>query len=437
MGGDDPDITGEEPGDRAVVVRYGEIFLKSEPVRRQFIGRLTRNLYHALDSAGVSVRITTPRGRVIIWGRDTTLIAGIAAEVFGVVDAAPCLVSSHQIDAIKSAAVVLTAPLLGPGTSFAVRARRETTEGPSSQDLAATLGSYIQATYPGCRVDLTRPEVVVTVESRKTGVLVSVDKVKGPGGLPLGTQGGLLALLSAGIDSPVASWMMMRRGCRMTHLFIDGGRFAGTGVMDGALENHRRLSAWCRGVPLHMVVVSGVPFYEAAERSRSTRLTCVLCKRFMVRVASVLLPHTGAAALVTGESLGQVASQTLGNIRVISMATTVPVLRPLIGTDKREIVDLARSIGTFRHGKGDEGPQTLCCHAVPRYPATDAKVHEVEAAETRSGIDAVIAATLRSVLVVTAQDGVVLFSSIVPVSALLSHLARLSEREGLSPGPVS
>lgn len=177
-----------------------------------------------------------------------------------------------------------------------------------------------------------------------------------------------MALLSEGIDSPVASWLMMRRGgCRMVHVNMHGGRFGGGGgdAEKNVLQNHARLSRWVPGGhTLDLLVVEMEPFFAAITALKEPRYRCVLCKRFMLRVASILAEERGAAALVSGDNLGQVASQTLANMAVIAPAATVPVLRPLIGFDKEEVVDRARAIGTFEAHPGDVG----CTVAPPATP---------------------------------------------------------------------
>ena len=224
-----------------------------------------------------------------------------------------------------------------------------------------------------------------------------------PGGLPWGTQGRVLVLLSAGIDSPVASWLAMKRGCEITHLYLDAGRWAGCDVTAAATENHRRLSLWCPGNELSMIIADSGPLFDEMHRLRTpARYRCVICKRFMYRVAARLMQKEGARAIVTGENLGQVASQTLANLSVISQAVTVPVLRPLITYDKEETIGLARRIGTFEPNPGD-----LACRAVPRMPATAAALEEILVCEQAIDIDRITEQTCGHVQFVKAQNGVI------------------------------
>ena len=352
----------------AVMVRYGELFLKSAPVMKRFTDALTRNIAAALDAACLPHRIEVHRGRILVCGEHPGRIAGIISRVFGVVGVSVVTVSEPSVDAIATAAGERADRCLKSGMSFAVRARRSGVPGFTSQQLAAAVGTRILSRVRGARVDLDHPDYEVFVEAREFGGLIYDERISGPGGLPGGTQGNVLSLFSGGIDSPVAAWLMMRRGCTATLLHLAGGRWAGKDLLPAVHRHHGVLSRWSPGIPMDLVVAGMEPVYDRLVEMKEPRYRCVLCKRFMLRAASALAREEGAAAVVTGENLGQVASQTLQNLSVIAGAASVPVLRPLIGHDKSEIVDLARKIGTFDEDQGETG-----CLAVPRYPSTAAR----------------------------------------------------------------
>jgi thiamine biosynthesis protein ThiI len=285
--------------------------------------------------------------------------------------------------------------------SFAVRAKRQHKTGLTSQELGTAIGSYIYDHIPGLVVDLDDPDYEVFIEVRDFGGLVYDRRIPGPGGLPWGTQGRVLVLLSSGIDSPVASYLAMKRGCEITHLYLDAGRWAGSDVTAAAIDNHRKLSLWCAGNPLPMVIAESEHLFDRMSQAKiPPRYRCVICKRFMQKVAGQLLVREGALAVVTGENLGQVASQTLANLGVISDAVTVPVLRPLITYDKEETITLARRIGTF-----DAKPGDLACRAVPKMPATAAVLDEVRMYEQKMGIGDLLEYAVTHVRFVTALDG--------------------------------
>ena len=387
----------------AVMVRYGELFLKSEPVKRQFIHLLQRNIGKALDSEDLAHRFELHRGRILIHGDDPPAIAAVASRIFGIVDVSVCTLTESTVPAVSRVAVELASGHLADGGSFAVRARRQGVEGITSQEIGAKVGSAILDAFPEATVDLRAPDYEIFVEMREYGALVYDSPIPAPGGLPWGTQGRALALLSAGIDSPVATWLMMKRGCEMTCLHIDGGSYAGSDVLARALTHHATLSTWCRGFPMELLVADAELFYEALVARSPARFRCVLCKRFMLALGSRIVRDRQYAALVTGDSLGQVASQTLANLATISDAAAVPLVRPLISMDKNETVAIARKIGTF-HAE----PADLACHAVPRMPATAAGADEVREAEAQLGMDELVEAVLERISVRKALNGTIL-----------------------------
>jgi tRNA uracil 4-sulfurtransferase len=393
---------GDKPGEETLVMaRYGELFLKSEPVKHHFIGMLLRNIRKTLGAAGITCRYETPRGRILISGNDPERIAGIVSRIFGIVDVSICLRTSTELPELSRTALALAASRLSAGMSFAVRAKRQHKTGLTSQELGTAIGSHIYDHIPGLAVDLDDPDYEVFIEVRDFGGLVYDRRIPGPGGLPWGTQGRVLVLLSSGIDSPVASWLAMKRGCEITHLYLDAGRWAGSDVTAAAIDNHRKLSLWCAGNVLPMVIAESEHLFDRMSQLKiPPRYRCVICKRFMQKVAGRLLAREGALAIVTGENLGQVASQTLANLGVISDAVTVPVLRPLITYDKEETITIARRIGTF-----DAKPGDLACRAVPKMPATAAVLGEVRMYEEKMGIEDLVEYSLTHVRFISALDG--------------------------------
>jgi tRNA uracil 4-sulfurtransferase len=390
--------------EKLVMARYGELFLKSEPVKHHFIGMLLRNMGKALAASSLSCRFETPRGRILIHGDHPWEIADVIRRIFGIVDVSVCLSTGTRPEDMCETAISLASENLQSGMSFAVRAKRQYKTGLDSQELGTLIGSAIFDHIPGLRVDLDSPDYELFVEVRDFGGLVYDSRIVAPGGLPWGTQGRVLALLSSGIDSPVASWLMMKRGCEITHLHLDAGRWGGTDVTRAAIENHRRLSLWCPGNPLSLVIAGSEPLFDRLELLRiPPRFRCVICKRFMFRLAGCLMEKEGALAVITGENLGQVASQTLANLSVISEVVTVPVLRPLITYDKEETIVIARRIGTF-----DAHPGDLKCRAVPSMPSTAADVVSVKKCEEKLDIDEITHGALGGLRFVTALNGQIL-----------------------------
>jgi len=387
--------------EKLVMARYGELFLKSKPVKFHFIGMLLRNIGKALSASGLSYHFETPRGRILIHGNQPEAISSVVSRIFGIVDVSICSRTSPRLDDICGEAVSLASANLRAGMSFAVRAKRQQKTGLDSQELGTLIGSAVFDHIPGLEVDLDTPDYEIFVEVRDFGGLVYDSRIAAPGGLPWGTQGRVLALLSSGIDSPVASWLMMKRGCETTHLHLDAGRWAGKDVALAAIENHRRLSRWCPGNPLSLVIADSEILYDRMDELHiAPRYRCVICKRFMQRVAGCLMEKEGALAVITGENLGQVASQTLANLSVISEAVMIPVLRPLITYDKEEIIALARRIGTF-----DAHPGDLTCRTVPSMPATAAILEVIKKCEEKMNIEEITDGTLSEIQFVIALNG--------------------------------
>ncbi len=391
-----------------VMIKYGELFLKSESVMRHYISTLTGNLTKALSAAGIDHAIEVYRGRILVTGDATDEILHTAARIFGVVGVCRCIRTEPDRNRIEAAAAALATRTLKEGMSFAVRARRSGMKGFTSQELGASAGARIIEAIPGITVDLSHPDYEVHVEARDFGGLVYDEIIPGPGGLPLGTQGHVLSLLSAGIDSPVATWLMMRRGCIPTLIHMDGGRHAGENVKPGALRHLETLSTWCPGRKLRLISVPMEEFFSAMVAAGVMRTRCLLCKRFMVRTAVEVARRQQHLALVMGDNIGQVASQTLANMSVIEAAAPqeIPILRPLITYDKDEIVTIARSIGTFRESAGD-----LECRIVPKHPAIAAQLAAILEDEAPMDIETLVQTAVDTITTYTALNGSIIESS--------------------------
>lgn len=352
------------------LVRYGEIFLKSDFVRREWERALVRNIREALPDC----RVRSERGRIWVQGPvDTERLK----RVFGIVSFSP--VTRCALGNLEEALLDLARDRgMGGLRSFALRMRRVGTHPFTSQEKAVQLGNLVRREFPNLVVDLDHPDLELHVEIREGDCYLYTEVIRGAGGLPLGVEGSLVALVSGGIDSPVAAWMMMKRGCRILPVYValegflgDDARARAEGVVE-ALRNYQP-DIRLRVIPDSYLSCAK----EQLIRGRLERYTCLICKRRMYRIAEAVAREVGAKGMVTGESLGQVASQTLGNLQVLDDAAGLPVYRPLIGLDKEEITRIAREIGTF-------GPSTESaggCRAVPKRPATGAVLEKIRKIE--------------------------------------------------------
>ena len=261
--------------------------------------------------------------------------------------------------------------------SFRVAARRAFKTFPqTSQEINEIIGARVQLIC-GARVDLTNPELTIYIEILPAEAFVYFDKLLGPGGLPVGTSGTVACLLSGGIDSPVAAYRMMKRGCRVVFVHFHSQPFADRTSQEKAIEQVRLLTRCQFASRLYLV-----PFGELQQEVVSHvtgRMRIVVYRRLMLRIAEQIAHKEGAQALVTGESLGQVASQTIENIATIEQASTLPILRPLIGMDKDEITQQAQQIGSYEVSVIPD--QDCCSMFLPRQVATHTTHHEVELAE--------------------------------------------------------
>ena len=368
---------------RTVLVAYGEISLKSPPVRRRLERILARQIASTLRRRGLGEhRVYGGYGRLYVEdaGREE---AEAVAEVFGVVSAMPAHKTSAELESIIDLAVKLAEESIRDGESFAVRPKVVGEHPYTSSTIAIEVGDAIlqRLSHRGIHVDLDNPNVTLHIEVRDRDAYIYTEVIEGFGGLPYGTQGRLVSLLSGGIDSPVAMWMMMKRGVEVYPLFMDQRPYVGDDYVERAVDAFRVLS---RYIPEESELYAA-PFGEVMRRiveSPKPRLRCILCKRSMYRVASAFAEAIGARGIITGESLGQVASQTLDNLAILDEAASLPVLRPLIGLDKVEIEHIAMRIGTY----GVTAKAVHGCTVVPDKPATRARLEVVRELEEELGL---------------------------------------------------
>jgi len=276
--------------------------------------------------------------------------------------------------------------------TFAVRTRREDKRfAMNSVEIDRAVGGDVQEAL-GFEVDLGHPDLTISIEIMNDAAYVSAGKMPGAGGLPVGISGRGLALLSGGIDSPVAAHRMMKRGLALDFVHFHAHPLVSSASRDKAAELAAHLTRWQTRSTLMLVPFGNLQREIVANTLRPLRV--VLYRRFMLRIASALAERSRATVLVTGESLGQVASQTLENMAVIEKAATFPILRPLVGMDKNEIVDQARRLGTFETSILPD--QDCCTLFVPAHPETRARIEAVEDAESRFDIPRMIDDAVRN-----------------------------------------
>ena len=331
-----------------ILLRYGEVALKGRN-RPLFLRALRHNIRACLREHGIEGTVASRGQRVYVETDQVSEVLAPLQRVFGVVSLSPVTSVAREVDAIVAAGVQeAVAAGVRPGVSYRVQARRSDKSFPLiSPAINRVVGEAIYQATEG-DVDLSRDaDVTIGVEVQRDRALVYGRVLPGPGGLPLGTEGRVVALVSGGIDSPVAAWLMMKRGCGVVPLHLSQN----AAETEKTLANLEQLGRYGYGwefrptVLEHREVVG--PSLAALAEMREERWSCLVCKHLMLRRAEALAAEVGADAIVIGDSLGQVASQTLPNLRAISLRIELPVLRPLIGLDKTEIIEIARRIGTF------------------------------------------------------------------------------------------
>ncbi len=364
----------------AVLVAYSEPLLKSKGVRKEMEDLLSRHIKLALKRAGLRGELKREGGRFFVFKTKPLEAAKAISKVFGVEFAVPCLTCSSNLEDIVRKGAWYAERMLYPNQTFAVRARRIGEHPFKSKDIEMVLGAEIlkKTADRGVKVDLKDPDKEINVEVRRERAYIysNSEVFKGPGGLPLGSQGKLVALFSGGIDSPVAAWMMMKRGCRVVPVFLNLGIMAEGDIYKRAVESFKKLAEYLvEDFYMYVVPYEGI---LAKIAQAGGNHTCVVCKRTMYRIAERIARKEKALGIVTGESVGQVASQTPHNLALLSSAVKTVIFRPLVGMNKQEITDLAKMVGTYDVAVRYK----VSCKATPKNPTTRGsakKVQEIEA----------------------------------------------------------
>jgi len=376
------------------LVHYGEMGLKGHNLP-DFERRLLHNLQAALgDISPVKVR-RFHRYFTVEVGDDVSseLVESRLANVFGVAYVAPVVFVPQDQTAITDAALALAREVITPETTFKVDVRRGDKRFPiRSIDLARELGAQIVEEL-GAPVKLHNPEVKLSVQIYKQGAYIFARRIAGPGGLPVGASGRVMVMLSGGIDSPLAAHLMLKRGCSLDFLHFHMLRTEEEIRASKVITLARTVMAPHR-LPTVVHMAPSQPF-QMAVLPHDSRVELVVFRRFILRVAEQLAHRRRALACVTGDNLGQVASQTLKNLHVTSRAVEIPVLRPLISFDKSEIIAQSKVLGTYELSIVPyQDPCSLHAH----HPATWARMEEVEALEAKLDIPSVIEETLDQIV---------------------------------------
>ncbi|TXT57338.1 MAG: putative tRNA sulfurtransferase [Candidatus Thorarchaeota archaeon] len=370
-----------KPEYSAVLVRYGEIGIKSKQTRKRMTALLARNIRSAIKENKLPIeKIRREWGRIFIETSEPEMVAEITARVFGVVSCSPVAISPATIDAMLDVGFELAQSEFKEGLSFAVGARRIGNHTFSSQDIREQLGAKILMELPelDLSVDLSSPQQTVYVEVRNERAYLFAKTVEGVGGMPTGTQGKVVCTVSTGLDSPIAAFKVMKRGCIPIFVYFDNTPHSQEACTDLAIRQAQVLADYIYGFEVKLYIIPHGPDLDVIKNCAVERATCIHCKRNMLRLAREIAILEDADAIVTGEILGEQASQTSHNLRVISSAVCdYPILRPCVGDDKVEILEMARNIGTYKFAE----EAVSCCSLAPQYPLLHAKLIDIEKSE--------------------------------------------------------
>ncbi len=363
-----------------ILLKLGEIALKGLN-RRSFEDVLIKNIKRRLRDAGeftVTSRQSTIYVEPLGDGTDMDLAEERCARVFGVVSYTRAGAAEKNLDKIQEQAAEYLREELEEARSFKVECRRSDKKFPyQSPEISAQVGGYLLERYPHLRVDVHHPDVEVRVEVREQSAFVHANARPGAGGIPVGAGGKGLVLISGGLDSPVAAWTMAKRGLALTAVHFASPPYTSELAHDKVVRLLRKVSQYAGHIKL--VTVELTHLQEEIRDRCPEDLGTVILRRYMLRAAQQVAEQEGCQCLITGESLGQVASQTLQAIACTDAVAEMPVFRPLIGADKAEIVQLARRIDTF--DTSIEPYEDCCTIFTPRHPRTKPTLEMVERGE--------------------------------------------------------
>ncbi|GER66404.1 putative tRNA sulfurtransferase [Weizmannia acidilactici] len=370
-----------------ILIRYGELSTKGHN-RQFFIRHLKDNIKKALKPyKGIQVQALYDRMYVLLNGANGEQVIETLKSIFGIQSFSPAVRADKRLESIQQAGLELVKNSFREGKTFKVSARRgDKTFEYDSNDLNHLVGGYILKNIGGIRVDVKHPDIELLVDVRKNGVYLSTEVIKGAGGLPVGSSGKAMLMLSGGIDSPVAGYLAMKRGVKVEAVHFHSPPFTSPRAKQKALDLAEKISAYSGSIKVHIVPFTKIQ--ETIHKGVPEGYSMTVQRRVMLEITDRLRKIHNGLAIVTGESLGQVASQTLDSMVAINDVTTTPVLRPLISMDKLEIIEMAQKIDTYEISSL---PYEDCCTIfTPPAPKTRPKVELSRLYESRLDMETLI-----------------------------------------------
>lgn len=380
------------------MIRYGELSTKGKN-RWQFINKLRRNVQEALS---IYPQITTyfdrDRGHVYLNGADYQAVAESLKKVFGIQNFAPSYKIDKSVPALKEAVQLIMKNIYQDGMTFKIAARRSDHSFElDSRDLNQTLGDAVFDVIPTVQVQMKKPDIALRVEIRTDAAYISHEEIRGAGGLPVGTAGKGMLMLSGGIDSPVAGYLALKRGVDIESVHFASPPYTSPGSLKKAQDLTRKLTAF--GGNITFIEVPFTEIQEEIKNKTPEAYLMTLTRRFMMRITDRIREVRNALIIINGESLGQVASQTLESMQAINAVTHTPVIRPVVTMDKLEIIDIAEKIDTFEISIQ---PFEDCCTIfAPDRPKTNPKIKNVEQYEARLDVEGLVERAVAGIMLTT------------------------------------
>lgn len=385
-----------------IMVRYGELSTKGKN-RRNFIDRLASNVRQSLHSfTDLQIKAQRDRMHIKLNGTPYQPVADRLKQVFGIQNFSPSIRVERDVEQVKQVALEIMKAKFHDGMTFKVNTRRSDHNFEyDTNQLNEMIGGYLFENIPGLKVKMHDPDMVLRIEVRLTGIYLSYEKIQGAGGLPVGTAGKGMLMLSGGIDSPVAGYLAMKRGVAIEMVHFFSPPYTSEQALHKAQELTAKLTPYVGSIKF-----IAVPFAEIQETIKQkvpSGYLMTLQRRFMLRLTELLAHKNHGLAIFNGEALGQVASQTLESMAAINDVTTMPVLRPVVSMDKTEIIKIAQDIDTF--DLSIQPFEDCCTVFAPPAPKTKPKIEKARQYEERLDVDGLIERALAGVQVTKIKIG--------------------------------
>ncbi|MHA2787075.1 tRNA uracil 4-sulfurtransferase ThiI [Streptococcus agalactiae] len=383
-----------------IMIRYGELSTKKKN-RMRFINKLKNNMEHVLSIyPDVSVKTDRDRGHVYLNGTDYHEVAESLKEIFGIQAFSPSFKVEKNVDTLVKAVQEIMTSVYKDGMTFKITAKRSDHSFElDSRALNHTLGDAVFSVLPNIKAQMKQPDINLKVEIRDEAAYISYENIRGAGGLPVGTSGKGMLMLSGGIDSPVAGYLALKRGVDIEAVHFASPPYTSLGALKKAHDLTRKLTKF--GGNIQFIEVPFTEIQEEIKEKAPEAYLMTLTRRFMMRITDRIRENRNGLVIINGESLGQVASQTLESMQAINAVTATPIIRPVVTMDKLEIIDIAQKIDTF--DISIQPFEDCCTIFAPDRPKTNPKIKNTEQYEKRMDVEGLVERAVAGIMVTTIQ----------------------------------